>query len=91
MTLKNLPIDELKIDQSFVRGMRHNERDDRIVQAIIDLGRHFDLRVVAEGVEDFETADALARYGCHMLQGSYISAPRAKRAFVSWWENRVKL
>ncbi len=87
--LKTLPIDELKIDQSFVRDMLRSERDDGIVRAIIDLGHHLELRVVAEGVEDAATADALAGYGCDALQGLHIGPPRTKQALVAWWENRA--
>jgi diguanylate cyclase (GGDEF)-like protein len=71
-----LPVDELKIDRSFVRRLR--TREGRvIVKAIVDMAHHLDLVLVAEGVEDAETAEALRELGVEMLQGYHFSRPLA--------------
>ena len=72
---RNLPVDELKIDRTFVSHMLTERRDRDIVKAIIDLAHNFSMRVVAEGVEDAATADELQRLGCDVLQGFYFSKP----------------
>ena len=73
--LKQLPIDEIKIDRSFVSGMRTDEADAVIVGAIVDLGHNLGLSVVAEGVEDAETTRRLAALGCDRGQGFYLGPP----------------
>ena len=70
--LKDLPVSELKIDQSFVTKMIDNMPDRRIVQSVIDLAHNFDVTVVAEGVEDEETLDTLTLMGCQRAQGDFI-------------------
>lgn len=70
--LKDLPVSELKIDQSFVTKMVDNIPDRRIVQSVIDLAHNFDITVVAEGVEDEETLDTLTLMGCQRAQGNFI-------------------
>ena len=70
--LKDLPVSELKIDQSFVTKMIDNLPDRRIVQSVIDLAHNFDVTVVAEGVEDEETLDTLTLMGCQRAQGDFI-------------------
>ena len=56
--------------------------------SIIDLGRHLDLDVVAEGVEDQETWDMLAEMGCHIVQGWHLGRPMAPDALVPWLHER---
>jgi diguanylate cyclase (GGDEF)-like protein len=73
--LSRLPIDQLKIDKAFVRGMRHNERDSAIVRSIIDLGRNLGLEVVAEGVSDRAAQRELLGMGCRLAQGYLFSRP----------------
>ena len=73
--LKHLPIDEIKIDRSFVGGMSSCESDETIVRAIIDLGHNLGLRVVAEGVEEGEIVRRLKTLGCDRAQGFYLSKP----------------
>ncbi|GAC1315618.1 MAG: hypothetical protein NVSMB2_07580 [Chloroflexota bacterium] len=82
--LKHLPVDELKIDRSFVQDMRQNIGDAAIVRATIDLAHRLGMAVVAEGVEDGATLDVLAALGCDLAQGYYISRPLAASAFVEW-------
>jgi diguanylate cyclase (GGDEF)-like protein len=73
--LKRLPLDEVKIDRSFVAGMTDGENDAVIVRSTIDLARNLGLRVVAEGVESLEIMDALAELRCDVAQGYFISRP----------------
>ena len=73
--LKRLPLDEVKIDRSFVAGMADDENDAVIVRSTIDLARNLGLRVVAEGVETSEIMDTLAELRCDIAQGYFISRP----------------
>lgn len=72
--LANLPLDELKIDQSFVRGMLEAPNNAKIVRSLIDLAHNLELSVVAEGVESEEIMAALAHLGCDQAQGYHIGA-----------------
>lgn len=73
--LRSLPIGTLKIDRSFVTDMLSNEENAVIVRSTIELAHNLSLKVVAEGVEDGETYEALAGLGCHVAQGYYLSRP----------------
>lgn len=73
--LKRLPIDKLKIDQSFVRGLPNDEEDVSIAKAIIALAKSLKLRVIAEGVERVEQKDFLVQNGCEYIQGYFYSKP----------------
>lgn len=73
--LQRLPIDEIKIDRSFVTGMDRDRRMHQIVRSTIQLGHNLDLRVVAEGVESEVVQHQLARLGCDLAQGYHISRP----------------
>lgn len=73
--LKNLPIANLKIDQSFVRGLPDNSGDVAIVKTIISMAHSLNLYVVAEGVETKEQLEFLRAHGCHYVQGYYFSRP----------------
>lgn len=82
--LKRLPVDELKIDKSFVANMVKDENDLVIVRSTIDLGHNLGLRVVAEGVEDQATWDKLAALGCDIAQGYYLGRPMPAADFLRW-------
>jgi EAL domain-containing protein (putative c-di-GMP-specific phosphodiesterase class I) len=82
--LKTLPVHSLKIDRSFVRGLEADQSDAVIVQSVIDLGRNLGLSVVAEGVEDGDTADHLTRLGCTMAQGWYWSRAQPAHELQAW-------
>jgi diguanylate cyclase (GGDEF)-like protein len=86
--LQRLPVDEVKIDRSFVTGLRDQPGDAAIVRAIVDLGRSLGLEVVAEGVEDQATWDVLAELGCHMVQGWHLARPMPAGALVPWMLER---
>jgi len=73
--LRELPVDEVKIDKSFVFGMASNADDEAIVEAAVTLGHVLGLRVVSEGVNDAETQGRLAAMGCDVVQGFHIGRP----------------
>ncbi len=81
--LRRLPLNELKIDKSFVMNMS-SQKDDVIVRATIDLAHSLGLRVVGEGVESADLLERLIELGCEYAQGYYISRPIAADAFVAW-------
>ena len=83
--LKRLPVDELKIDKSFVLNLTAQSTDDAvIVRSTIELGHNMGLTVIAEGVETVEALDILKRLGCDMAQGYYMSAPLPAQKFRTW-------
>jgi diguanylate cyclase (GGDEF)-like protein/PAS domain S-box-containing protein len=92
-SLLELPVSEIKIDKSFVIGMKGNGSPAKanasasnraIVRSTSDLGHSLGLRVVAEGVEDEPALDLLRSYGCDLAQGYYIARPMAAEAFAPW-------
>lgn len=83
--LKKLPVDEIKIDRSFVTDMTQDEKDAMIVRSTIDLGHNLGCKVVAEGVENRETWNRLAALGCDSAQGYYISRPLPADEFSHWF------
>jgi diguanylate cyclase (GGDEF)-like protein len=85
--LKRLPVDELKIDKSFVLNMVEDVGDAKIVRSTIDLGHNMGLRVVAEGVESQQAWDMLAALGCDQGQGYFMSRPMAADLLAGWIEN----
>jgi EAL domain-containing protein (putative c-di-GMP-specific phosphodiesterase class I) len=82
--LKKLPVDEIKIDRSFVMNMSHDEDDAVIVRSTIDLGRNLGLEVVAEGVETLEAWERLKTLGCTIAQGYYLSPPVPAAKLGEW-------
>ena len=82
--LKRLPVDKLKIDQSFVKDLADDPGDAAIVSAIVTLSRNLGLCVVAEGVETCEQYDILKGYGCHEAQGYLIGWPLDVEGFERW-------
>ncbi|WP_288843583.1 bifunctional diguanylate cyclase/phosphodiesterase [uncultured Deefgea sp.] len=82
--LRRLPIDELKIDRSFIQSMAHCDKDAAIVQSMIELAHRLELTVVAEGVEDAVTAAFLQHHQCDTIQGFYYSRPLTLSAFKTY-------
>lgn len=82
--LRRLPVNEVKIDRSFVSNMTANRDDHAVVRSIIDLGHTLGLRVVAEGVEDEQTRLALIEAGCDIAQGWLIARPMAPEQLLAW-------
>jgi diguanylate cyclase (GGDEF)-like protein len=82
--LRHLPVDEVKIDRSFVGGMVADTIDLTIVRSVIELAHGLELRVVAEGVEDAETLARLTELGCDRAQGYHLSRPLTAEALLRW-------
>lgn len=73
--LKRLPIDQLKIDQSFIQNLMTNLNDEAIARSVVSLGHNLGLSVIAEGVETVEQKNFLAQIGCDAYQGYYFGRP----------------
>jgi len=88
--LKHLPVDQLKIDKSFVEDITKNEDDAVFVGTIIAIARHMNLGVVAEGVESKMELEFLKQNGCLCYQGYYFSKPLPEGQFFEHWLRRAK-
>ena len=73
--IKQLPIDRIKIDMSFIRGISFNEKDEAIIKVIISLAKNLGLGVIAEGVETIEQVEFLKNQMCEEVQGYYFFKP----------------
>jgi diguanylate cyclase (GGDEF)-like protein/PAS domain S-box-containing protein len=82
--LRELPVDEIKVDKSFVIGMRTSDADAAIVRTVIDLAHNLGKQVCAEGVEDEETWRLLKDLGCDLAQGYWIAKPMDASALIEW-------
>jgi diguanylate cyclase (GGDEF)-like protein len=82
--LRKLPVDEIKIDRTFVMNMPQSENDQQIVRSTIDLSRSLGLSVVAEGVETEDIWGLLADLGCDIAQGYYLTRPIPPQELVEW-------
>jgi diguanylate cyclase (GGDEF)-like protein len=89
--LARLPIQGVKVDQRFVRGLGQNRSDETIAQAIIALSHALGLRVVAEGVETAEQFEFLKRHGCEEAQGYFIARPQESAQLRVWWRRQLDL
>ncbi|WP_218722741.1 putative bifunctional diguanylate cyclase/phosphodiesterase [Pseudomonas bubulae] len=88
--LKRLPVQELKIDQSFIRNLDETSEDAVIVRSTIEMSHNLGLKVVAEGVEYQHTLELLERWHCDTAQGFLISRPMEAVAFEAWvWKLRA--
>ncbi|BBF85795.1 diguanylate cyclase [Aquitalea magnusonii] len=88
---RNLPVDMLKIDQSFVSNMLNSPEDRNIVDSIIRLARAFNREVIAEGVESLAHGAMLLQLGCHYCQGYAIARPMPAASIIAWmqgWEQQ---
>ncbi|CAN5585026.1 hypothetical protein BH20ACT23_BH20ACT23_20990 [soil metagenome] len=85
--LKRLPVQEIKIDKSFILGMTEDENDEVIVRSTIDLARNLGLRVVAEGVETRAVWDSLQSLGCDQAQGFFLGRPMPGHKLPEWFAN----
>ena len=86
--LKLLPVDELKIDRSFVSNVATDPTNAMLVQSTIDLGHNLGLSVTAEGVEDAETLAVLRALSCDVAQGYYFARPLTPEALGTWMAAR---
>ncbi|MEA1052823.1 EAL domain-containing protein [Lamprobacter modestohalophilus] len=88
--LKQLPVDELKIDQSFVRSLETDDSDAAIVRTIITLGQSLGVEVIAEGVETEIARDLLIAQGCYRFQGFYFAKPMPLEELERWTNRRLR-
>ncbi len=86
--LRDLPIDELKLDRSFISPMTHDDRTAALVAATIAMAHSLGLRMVAEGVETYAAYHELARLGCDQAQGSFITGPLPAAELGRWLSSR---
>ncbi len=84
--LKQLPVDELKIDMSFIKKLPHDEDDKIIVKSTIELAHNMGLTVVAEGVETQDGLEWLKANNCDLMQGYFISKPIPGDEFAHWYQ-----
>jgi diguanylate cyclase (GGDEF)-like protein/PAS domain S-box-containing protein len=89
-SLSHLPLDKLKIDQSFVRRIDQNETNRLIADAIIGLGRSLKLQVVGEGIESEQAMHYLREHGCDEAQGYLLSRPLPARDFEAWFRRHLR-
>jgi diguanylate cyclase len=92
--LRDLPVQELKMDRSFVARVAHDERSRLIVQTTTQMARAMSLRMVAEGVEDATVAAALLPLGVDILQGYHLARPMPADEIAPWvarWRSLVAL
>lgn len=98
--LKDLPVDVIKIDKSFVIDMLSSKASLTIIKASMGLANAFDCDVVAEGVETIEHGELLLQFGCHYAQGYVIAKPMPANEIPNWvlnyqgfeaWKNTKKL
>ena len=82
--LRDLPVQQLKIDRTFVQDMGGDSDDEVIVRAVVDLARNLGVRTIAEGVEDLATWQQLGRLGCDSAQGYFLARPMRPEEFWIW-------
>ncbi|MBY6063411.1 putative bifunctional diguanylate cyclase/phosphodiesterase [Pseudidiomarina sediminum] len=87
--LKQLPLDKLKLDQSFIRHLRDDPKDQIIVQTTLAMAQQLNLQCVAEGVEDAQAWQLLRELGCEIVQGYYFSRPLAVHEFGAWVQTQA--
>ena len=86
--LKNLPVNAIKIDQSFVKRLARDVNDQKIVRTVLGLAKALDLESVAEGIEDAGALALLREWGCDFGQGFYIHRPTPQAEFLTWMEGQ---
>jgi diguanylate cyclase len=89
--LSQLPVNEIKIDRSFVMNMSESSGDAVIVRSTIDLARNLGLQVVAEGVETEQAWDELTQLGCNLAQGYYLTRPVPADELTQWLRRRAQV
>ena len=87
--ISSLPIDVLKMDMGFIRNIKEDNRELRLVELILDIARYMDVPVVAEGVETEEQLELLRKANCRYVQGYYFSRPLPAQEFEQWIEREI--
>lgn len=82
--LKKFPVDTLKIDKAFITDVSSDNDDVAIVEAVLGLGKHFNMKVVAEGIEDEAQLEFLKASGCDVAQGYFVSKPLNSEQYTEW-------
>ncbi|WP_438970908.1 EAL domain-containing protein [Methylophaga sp.] len=88
--LKGLPVDEIKIDKSFIMTLDQSPKDQLIVKSTIELAHGLGFKVVAEGVENEASLTILRKYECDYIQGYYLSRPIKSEAIIDWHKDYVE-
>ena len=88
--LAELPAQTLKIDRTFIARLSESANNERVVQAIVALGKAMNLEVVAEGIETQKQMELVSRFGCDLAQGFLIAKPMPETEFLAWCEARNK-
>jgi diguanylate cyclase len=88
--LKVIPADIIKIDQTFIQGIKNSRTDEAITKSIISLAKNMDLHVIAEGVETMHQRDFLAQEMCDEQQGFYFSKPMPLDTLEKMWQEKIK-
>jgi diguanylate cyclase (GGDEF)-like protein/PAS domain S-box-containing protein len=83
--LRYFPLDRLKIDQSFVRGLAIDSVNEAIIESVVALGKSLKIRTIAEGVETKEELSFLCKLDCDEIQGYYFSKPLSNEEFIKWF------
>ncbi|MDD3342405.1 MAG: EAL domain-containing protein [Sulfurospirillaceae bacterium] len=86
--LKKLPIDEVKIDKSFVDDIVEDLTSQKMVQNIIAIGQNFEMQIIAEGVESIEQKELLHAFGCNKFQGYYFAKPLSKESLLTFIQSQ---
>jgi len=87
--LRKLPVDELKIDKSFVDQMFDDDAAQKMVQNIIAIGKNFGMHLIAEGVETKEQKELLTAFGCDRFQGYYFAKPLPKDELLKFFNEQT--
>ena len=82
--LTHLPISTLKLDRSFIRNLETSESNRQVCKAVIDIARHFNMAIVAEGVENAEQSKIISELGATSIQGFYYARPLPGGQLVPW-------
>ncbi|WP_196137500.1 EAL domain-containing protein [Aliikangiella sp. G2MR2-5] len=88
--LRTLPIDCIKLDQSFIHSVDVNEQDKRLIKGVVSLGKGLGLELVAEGVETASQLNILESLGCDYVQGYYFLKPVSEKEFIQWYEKYTR-
>ena len=86
--LKELPMDEIKLDRFFIKNGLERDRDLKVLKSVIELGRSLNMKVTQEGVETIDQLALLRSLGCHVIQGYHYSRPLTLAAFLEFLENK---